>query len=266
MFPQQSATNVSSVKPILFQILRDFTEYCINCSTPLTSSFLLFSQYLIPRQYVCPKVITINNFMSKVSRLLCAARKQEIATVVLQYVMMGHFVQTFYICSNMLSVWKSSLNQSWMSGLAFRVGPVRAGFRAGFGLVFLKMFRADFGPACTSFFMQFKVSFSLVKCICCAHGSDFCAWSDYDFSSANFICKLSCVFLFSAWISLTLFYEKASAVRKLARDGFAPKRSTPVSFLACFKKRWPTKGLFIPMALPYIVSFMPIVPSCIMSW
>jgi len=33
----------------------------------------------------------------------------------------------------------------------FRSGRVRAGFWAGFGLKLVKMFRADFGPAYTSF-------------------------------------------------------------------------------------------------------------------
>jgi len=49
--------------------------------------------------------------------------------------------------------------QGCMSGRAFRVG---SGFRAGFGLTFVKMFRANFGPAHKTF-TTFRVTmFSFV--------------------------------------------------------------------------------------------------------
>ena len=69
---------------------------------------------------------------------------------------------------------------------------------AGFGLWFVKIFRADFGPAYTSFSYHWKKRFfSFLKYICSAHYGIFCEWSDCDFSSAilsantaGFFCSL----------------------------------------------------------------------------
>jgi len=83
--------------------------------------------------------------------------------------------------------------------------------------------------------------------ICFARRGDFCEWSDCNFLQLILFAN-SCVLLFSAGISLTPF-EKATAVRKLARDSIASKRSITPSILACFKKRWPTNRLFMPTAL-----------------
>ena len=53
------------------------------------------------------------------------------------------------------------------------------------------------------------------------------------FSSANYVCKHSCFLLFSAGNSLTVF-KKATAVRKLARDGVASIRSITQLILGLF--------------------------------
>jgi len=51
--------------------------------------------------------------------------------------------------------------------------------------------------------------------------------------SDHLCCKHGCVLLFSAGVSLTVF-EKATAVRKLARDGSASKRSITHAILGLF--------------------------------
>jgi len=66
-----------------------------------------------------------------------------------------------------------------------------------------------FGPISglhTKLFITFRVTlFSLLMHICCAHRGDFHEWSDCDFSSsADSICKHSCVLLFSARICFAL--------------------------------------------------------------
>jgi len=77
--------------------------------------------------------------------------------------------------------------------------------------------------------------------------------SEVIFSSANSVCKHSYVLLFSARIRLTLF-EKAIAVRELAHDGIASKRSITYTILGLFKKRQPTNCFFMSIALSWIVS------------
>jgi len=47
-----------------------------------------------------------------------------------------------------------------------------------------------------------------ICCVCCALRRNFCEWSDCDFSSANSVCKHSCVLFFSAGISFTLFLRR----------------------------------------------------------
>ena len=54
------------------------------------------------------------------------------------------------------------------------------------------------------------------------------------FSSANSICKYSCVLLIFSRSSLTLFFEKSTEVTKLARDGVASKRSITYAILGLF--------------------------------
>ena len=61
--------------------------------------------------------------------------------------------------------------------------------RAGFGLKLVKMFRA----CLQIFFKTSTVTIFFSRLICCAHHGDFCEWSDYDFSSANSLCKDSSV-------------------------------------------------------------------------
>ena len=91
---------------------------------------------------------------------------------------------------------------------------------------------------CMQNFKTFRVTIFFV---CCAHR---CEWSGCTFSSANSICKQSCVLLFSARISLTLFFEKATAVRKLARGGATSKRSISYTILGLFLKTMPCKPAF----------------------
>ena len=80
-------------------------------------------------------------------------------------------------------------------------------------------------------------------CICYAHLCSLCEWSDCNLSSATFICKYSCVLLFCAWISLTHF-EKATAVRKLARVGVALKRSITYAIPGLFWETMAYKRAF----------------------
>jgi len=61
---------------------------------------------------------------------------------------------------------------------------------------------------------------------------NFCEWSD--FTSANSICKHSCVLLFSAQINPITVFEKATVVRKSARDGFVSKRSITYAMFGLF--------------------------------
>jgi len=72
--------------------------------------------------------------------------------------------------------------------------------------------------------------------ICCAQSSDFHEGSDCDFPLANFICKHSCVLLFSAQISLMCtHFKKSTAMRKSACHGFAWKRSVTHAILGWFQ-------------------------------
>ena len=77
------------------------------------------------------------------------------------------------------------------------------------------------------------------------------------------IWKHSCVLLFSARISLTLFlwrWQRWGNQHAITLHG---KHQSLTRFLAYFKKKWPTNQLFMPVALPLIVSFEPMVPSWI---
>ena len=64
-------------------------------------------------------------------------------------------------------------------------------------------------------------------------GTDFCEWSDCNISSANSICKHSCVLLFSAQSSLTVF-EMVTGVKILEGDGVVSKRSITYAILFLF--------------------------------
>ena len=67
-------------------------------------------------------------------------------------------------------------------------------------------------------------SFRNILQICCAYRGNFCERSVCNFSKTNCVCKHSCVFILCWYESHTVF-EKATAVRKFARDGVASKRS-----------------------------------------
>ena len=72
------------------------------------------------------------------------------------------------------------------------------------GLKFVKIFRANFEPSYKTFYNITSNDFFLSwrRFVVCGN---FCEWSDCDVSSANSVCKHSCVLPFSAGISLTLF-------------------------------------------------------------
>jgi len=125
-------------------------------------------------------------------------------------------------------------------GLAF---SGRARFRSGFGLKFVKMFRADFGPAYTSFLYHSKKRFfSFLKYNCSAHCGDFCKWSDCDFSSDNSICKHTCVLSFSGGMSVTLFFRRRQPWGNYHGMALRWKDQSLMWFFACVRKDGPKSG------------------------
>ena len=91
----------------------------------------------------------------------------------------------------------------WMKSLTW----CRVISRALLGVRFVKIFRV----CMQSFFITLRATFVFfrdVDLLWSPQYSKFCAWSDCDFSSANSVCKHSCVLLFSAGISLTFFLRR----------------------------------------------------------
>ena len=57
------------------------------------------------------------------------------------------------------------------------------------------------------------------------------------------------------------FFQKATAVWKLAGNGIGRKDQSLTRFVACVQKRWPTIQLFMSIGLSKIFPFMPIATS-----
>jgi len=102
-------------------------------------------------------------------------------------------LQTIWCCLHFLSAFNIHLIQSCKSGRAFRVGPSSG--------VTCQNVSGPHTKLCHN--IQSNIFFLSWRSF--AHHSDFCKWSDCDFSSANSICKHSDVLLFPARISLTRF-------------------------------------------------------------
>ena len=106
-----------------------------------------------------------------------------------------------------LSIWllfKCFYPVGW-NRVVSRPGLFGPRFGLGSGLSLLKCFRPISGLHTKPFYnIQSNDFFLPWRTIVALNHGDCCEWSDCNFSSANSICKHSCVLLFSARISLTL--------------------------------------------------------------
>ena len=123
----------------------------------------------------------------------------------------------------------------------------------------------QFGPAYKPYYIPFRVTIVFVLDVHVLCSSTWllrvkCLW----FSSANSVCKYSCVLLFFAQISLARVLRRWQRWGYEHAMGLLRKDKSLTRFLAC--KRWPTNWLFVPIALSEILSFMPIAPTWIVSW
>jgi len=94
--------------------------------------------------------------------------------------------------------------------------------------------RVRFRTCIKNVFITLKVTivFLLWRRFIVLHRGSFCEWSDCDFSSANSICKHSCVLLFPVWIRVTHFLRRDSGEEISKR--LRRKDQSLTRILACF--------------------------------
>ena len=109
--------------------------------------------------------------------------------------------------------------------------------RSRLGLKFVKIFRAciqNFSITLRATFVFFRD----LDLLCSPQHSNFYEWSDYGFSSCNYVCKHSCVVAFSAVISLTLFLRRCQRWGNQHRDGVGSKTSITHGILDLFEETY----------------------------
>jgi len=249
--------------------IRYFTKFTF-CTALVESINRCWATYNVRWSIYCLKVQLLGLFEISLSRPSCTfplfsfavegkMNKSEALTSLSEVpskdvVMTGSFSQYF------LSWWRIWLTQSCKTGRDFRVGP---GFepgsgraRAGFGLKFVKMFRSDFGSAYKTFcnirsndFFRFFSFVTFVVLTMVTSVSKVIVIFPQLFLFAN----TAALFYFLLGLVSRCFWQRwgnyhAMALRR--RDQSLPR------FLTCFKKRWPTNRLFMPIALCYSRKFL----------
>ena len=91
--------------------------------------------------------------------------------------------------------------------------------------------------------------------ICCTHHGDLCEWSGCDFSSANSICKHSCVLSFSARISLTLFLWRGDSGKEISTRWCCVKEINLSCDSWLVSRNDVLQKAFMPIASTWIVSW-----------